>query len=294
MDSEVIAIDRESGRLLPFQVLSTRKRKGTTTEDIKVQVVMTCFDLLFLNGRSLLKEPLSERRRLLKSHFQEVPGKFNFAQHKEGGSLEEIEVYLDEAIKGNTEGLMVKTLDENATYEPSKRSLNWLKLKKDYLEGLGDTLDLVPIGAYYGRGKRTGTFGAYLLACYNADEEEYQTTCKIGTGFSDVQLTDFTTYFNSEERIVKKKPSDYQVNEKFATGPSAPDVWFKPSVVWEVKAADLSISPVHTSAFGVEGHEKGIALRFPRLERVRTDKGPTDCTTAEQVEQMFHDQDNRN
>ena len=294
MDSEVIAIDRETGRLLPFQILSTRARKGTALDDVKVQVIMTAFDLLFLNGRSLLKEPLSERRRLLKSHFQEVDGKFDFAKHKEGGSLEEIEVYLDEAIKGNTEGLMVKTLDENATYEPSKRSLNWLKLKKDYLEGLGDTLDLVPIGAYYGRGKRTGTYGAYLLACYNDEDETYQTTCKIGTGFSDVQLTEFTKYFNEEDRQVTKRPSDYQVHEKFDTGPNAPDVWFKPSVVWEVKAADLSISPVHTSAFGVEGTEKGIALRFPRLERVRTDKGPTDCTTAEQVEQMFHDQDNRN
>ena len=294
IDSEVIAVDRETGRLLPFQILSTRARKGSKLADIKIQVITTAFDLLFLNGRSLLKVPLSERRRLLKTHFQEVDGKFSFAKHKEGGSLEEIEVYLDEAIKGNTEGLMVKTLDENATYEPSRRSLNWLKLKKDYLEGLGDTLDLVPIAAYHGKGKRTGTYGAYLLACYEPDEEVYQTTCKIGTGFSDVQLTEFTKYFNEEERIVSKKPSDYFVHEKFSTGPNAPDVWLKPSVVWEVKAADLSISPVHTSAFGVEGQEKGIALRFPRLERVRDDKGPTDCTNASQVEQMFQDQDNRN
>lgn len=73
----------------------------------------------------------------------QVPGRFTFAKHKEGGSLEEIEIYLDEAIKGNTEGLMIKTLNANATYEPSRRSLNWLKLKKDYLEGIGDTLDLV-------------------------------------------------------------------------------------------------------------------------------------------------------
>jgi DNA ligase-1 len=295
IDSEVIAFDRETGRLLPFQILSTRARKGATMDSVKVQVIMTAFDLLFLNGKSLLKTPLSERRRLLKTHFKEVAGKFDFAKHKEGGSLEEIEVYLDEAIKGNTEGLMVKTLDENATYEPSKRSLNWLKLKKDYLEGLGDTLDLVPIGAYHGRGKRTGTYGAYLLACYNRDEEEFQTTCKIGTGFSDVQLKEFTEYFNApgEERTTDVKPGEYQVHDSFASGPKAPDIWLKPSVVWEVKAADLSISPVHTSAFGVDDHEKGIALRFPRLERVRDDKKPSEATSAEQVEQMFHDQDNR-
>jgi DNA ligase-1 len=295
IDSEVIAFDRDTGRLLPFQVLSTRARKGATMDSVKVQVIMTAFDLLFLNGKSLLKTPLSERRRLLETHFKEVAGKFDFAKHKEGGSLEEIEVYLDEAIKGNTEGLMVKTLDENATYEPSKRSLNWLKLKKDYLEGIGDTLDLVPIGAYHGRGKRTGTYGAYLLACYNRDEEEFQTTCKIGTGFSDVQLKEFTEYFNApgEDRTTDIKPGEYQVHDSFASGPKAPDVWLKPSVVWEVKAADLSISPVHTSAFGVDDHEKGIVLRFPRLERVRDDKKPSEATSAEQVEQMFHDQDNR-
>ena len=158
-------------------MLSTRKKTEESAETAKVQVIVQAFDLMYLNGESLLGRTLQERRDLMKKHFSVVPGKFKFAvsiDHEENGDFSLIEDFLDQAVKGQCEGLMVKTLDEDAIYEPSRRSLNWLKLKKDYLEGLGDSVDLVPIGAYYGRGKRTGVYGAYLLACYDLDTEEFQ------------------------------------------------------------------------------------------------------------------------
>ena len=101
------------------------------------------------------------RAQITFENFQEVDGKFTFVTGKDCKSVEEIEEFLDESIKGNCE-VMVKTLDEDATYEESKRSLNWLKLKKDYLEGMGKKLDLVPIAAWRGKG-RTGWYGAYFM-----------------------------------------------------------------------------------------------------------------------------------
>jgi hypothetical protein len=135
--------------------------------------------MLYLNGESLLKSTLEERRAKLHASFEIEQGKFEFAKHWEGTTNDELAGFLEESIKAGGEGLMVKTLSVNATYEPSKRSLNWLKLKKDYIDGMGDSLDLVPIAAYYGKGKRTGVYGAFLVACYNADEECFETTCKV-------------------------------------------------------------------------------------------------------------------
>ena len=143
LDTEVVAFNRETGQFVPFQVLSTRKKTEESDATAKVQVIVEAFDLMYLNGKSLLNATLAERRKLMKENFRPVEGKFQFAtalDHKEDGDTAMLEEFLDTAVKGQCEGLMVKTLDVNAAYEPSKRSLNWLKLKKDYLEGLGGTL----------------------------------------------------------------------------------------------------------------------------------------------------------
>mmetsp|Transcript_11931 Transcript_11931/g.38151 ORF Transcript_11931/g.38151 Transcript_11931/m.38151 type:complete len:638 (+) Transcript_11931:39-1952(+) len=281
IDAEVVAYDREKGCLLPFQVLSTRSRKDVTAENVKVRVIVVAFDLIFLNGESLLQKPLSERRSQLSAAVVPTQHLLRLAESMESADTEEIASFLTESVKSGCEGLMVKTLDRDATYEPSRRSLNWLKLKKDYMEGTTDSLDLVVIGAYHGRGKRTGVFGAYLLACYNDEDETLESVCKIGTGFSDEALQQHTAFF--KDKALDKAPPTY------VTG-LEPDVWLEACQVWEVRAADLSLSSVHRGGVGKVDDVRGIGLRFPRFLRIREDKDVEDATSADQVVDMYRSQ----
>ncbi|KAI0788432.1 hypothetical protein C8Q75DRAFT_768462 [Abortiporus biennis] len=281
-DAEAVAIDRTTGKLMPFQELSKRKRKDVKVEDIQVKVCLFAFDLLYLNGEPLLHKPLLERRQLLREHFQQIDGEFDFAKSSDGETTEEIQSFLEESVKDGCEGLMVKMLETDASfYEPSRRSVNWLKLKKDYLAGVGDSLDLVVVGGYYGKGKRTNVYGAFLLACYDADAEEYQTICKIGTGFSEEMLQ--SHYDTLKPLEMTKVRGDVKV------GGAKPDVWFEPRIVWEILTADLSLSPIYAAAQGL-ADERGISLRFPRFIRVRDDKSADDATGPEQIAEMYERQ----
>jgi len=287
LDAEAVAWDPARKRVRAFQELQGRARKDVALADVKVQVCLFAFDLLYVNGESLVRLPLRERRRRLHEVFTPVDGVFAFATGGDGQDTDEMAALLNESIASGCEGLMVKSLDgPNATYEPANRSQNWLKLKKDYMESVGDTLDLVPIGAFYGKGKRTGAYGAYLLACWDAETEGFQSICKLGTGYTEAQIAAFAAYYQEADagRLLAAPKPYYTVG----SGPLVtPDVWLEPSQVWEVKCADLSISPQHQAAVGLVDAAKGIALRFPRLLRVREDKKPEEATDATQVAEFY-------
>jgi len=137
------------------------------------------------------------------------------------------------------------------------------------------------VGGYYGKGKRTNVYGAYLLACYDSDSEEFQTICKIGTGFSEEVLQAHYDVLKPLE--LSKVRGDVKV------GGAKPDVWFEPKIVWEVLTADLSMSPIYTAAQGLV-EERGISLRFPRFLRIRDDKDADDATGPEQIAEMYERQ----
>lgn len=290
LDTECVAWDVENSKILPFQVLSTRKRKDVQEKDIKVQVFLFVFDILYYNGESLIHKSLGERRQYMEDHLKPIEGKLAYATKMDSSDTEEITKFLDQSVHDACEGLMIKTLDgKDSWYEPSKRSRNWLKLKKDYLEGVGDSLDLVVIGGYIGKGKRTGWYGGFLLAGYNQDTGEYETVCKIGTGFSEELLKKLYDILKPTETINPKASYVYDKTNSNAI----PDVWFEPTLLFEVKVADLTTSPIYKcGATYIGDGEKGISLRFPRFIQIRTDKGTEDATSSDQIVEMYSTQSN--
>lgn len=286
LDCETVAWEPQTKKVLPFQQLMTRKRKDVKSNEVTVKVCVFAFDLLFHNGEATVKRTFRERRELLHAAFEPVEGEFAFAQFGNTKDVEEIQSLLDESVKASCEGLMVKMLDtEESWYEPSKRSRNWLKVKKDYLAGIGDSLDLVVLGAYYGKGKRTNWYGAFLLAAYNESTQQFETVCNIGTGFSEAILEEF---YNELKDLVIERPKPFYSHSSVKN--DQPDVWFEARMVWEVKAADLTLSPRYRAAADEMGG-KGVSLRFPRFIQRRSDKKPEEASGVRQVAEMYRNQE---
>lgn len=279
IDGEVVAYDRKERKILPFQTLATRKRKRVVSSKINVQVCVFVFDLIFFDGVSYIDRPLEERREVFGREFKEIDEKLHFGEFIDCSTAEEVEGFFSKAVGKNLEGIMLKILDKDSTYLPSQRSNRWIKLKKDYLEDMSDSLDLVVMGAYYGKGRRTGFYGGFLLGAYDDENERFEALCKIGTGFDDSSLAKLYEQLNNH---LCSAPRNYTFKESVK-----PDVWVEAKYVWEVRAAGLSLSPIYS--VGCEKSEKGISLRFPRFVRERPDKDVRDATTSCQIYQMYLD-----
>ncbi|KAK3426330.1 hypothetical protein EUGRSUZ_F02800 [Eucalyptus grandis] len=298
LDAEVVAVDRKRGsKLMSFQELSSRERGGrdslVSLDSIKVDICIFVFDVMFANGEQVLGFPLRERRKVLRELFNdEKKGFFEYVKEMtvdaedshldREDTLTRMNLFLEDALRSSCEGIMVKSLDIDAGYSPSKRAETWLKVKRDYVDGLGDSLDLVPIGAWHGNGRKAGWYSPFLMSCYNPDTEEFQSVCRVMSGFSDSFYIEMKEFF-SGDKILSKKPPYYKTAE-------VPDMWFSPEVVWEIRGADLTLSPVHQAAVGLVHPSRGISMRFPRFIRCVSDRNPEDCSTAADIAEMFQSQ----
>jgi DNA ligase-1 len=279
LEGEVVAFDPASGELRPFQDVMFRRRKYGIAEATKdFPVSMFCFELLYADGTDLTRLPYLERRARLAEAITPSP-RLRLTTAEQVSDEQALERVFEQAVAEGCEGLICKSLSPTVGYQAGARAWSWIKLKRDYRSELTDTLDLVVVGGLAGRGRRAGMYGALLLAVYDPAGERFQTICKCGTGFSDAELAGLPTRLAPLARA--QRPA--QVDSLWAA-----DVWFEPTLVVEVLAAELTLSPHHTAGWGLLKPDAGLALRFPRFSgRWRDDKAPTDATTVEEAVAMY-------
>ncbi|MEM2852534.1 MAG: ATP-dependent DNA ligase, partial [Ignisphaera sp.] len=190
----------------------------------------------------------------------------------------ELETFFLKAVESGCEGLVVKSLGPESVYQAGTRGWLWIKYKRDYKSEMSDSVDLVVVGAFHGRGKRAGTFGALLLAAYDPESDRFKTVCKVGTGFTDEELAE-----------LPKKLEPYRIPYKHQRVDSdmEADVWFEPALVMEVSGAELTLSPLHTCCKGWVKPDAGISIRFPRFIRWREDKSANEATTTKEIYEMY-------
>jgi DNA ligase-1 len=188
LEGEVVAADPATGELRPFQEVMYRRRKHGIAEAARdVPVSLFCFDLLYADGEDLTRLPYPQRRARLTEAIDASP-RLRLATAILAEDVPALEAAFEQAVTDGCEGLVCKSLAPSSEYQAGARGWQWIKLKRDYRTELSDTLDLVVVGALYGRGRRRGVYGALLLAAYDPPADTFSTICKCGTGFSDADL----------------------------------------------------------------------------------------------------------
>lgn len=282
LEAECVAIDPDTGEMRPFQELMHRRRKyGIEKAMEEYPVSLFMFDALYVDGKDLTLEPYPVRRKTLESVVKEGE-RVKIAKHIITDNVKELESFFLEAIEEGCEGLMCKSIAEDSVYQAGARGWLWIKYKRDYKSEMTDTVDLVIVGAFHGRGKRAGTYGALLLAAYNPDNDTFETVTKCGTGFTDEDLAKLPEMM--KKHVIQHKHP--RVNSMIEA-----DVWFEPKVVIEVLGAEITLSPIHTCAMDTIRKGSGLAIRFPRFTgNYRLDKSAEDATTISEIIEMYQKQ----
>ena len=272
-EGEVVAMDHVYEKMLPFQVLSQRRRKYDVEEILKeVPVCLFVFDLLKFGNESYVDKSFPERRKKLEEIVEERD-EIRLVNSELINSTDELLEFFNKAGEEGNEGIMAKSIKEDSIYQAGNRGYKWLKLKS--LEGgkLKDTVDVVLIGAFYGKGRRTGVLGTYIGAVYDPETDKFVAFTRFFSGLTD-ELSESLTN-DMEKYIVDKKSSNVICED-------SPDIWLQPELVMEITGDEITISERFVTL--------GYSMRFPVYLRMRPEKGPKDITTVQEIRELYETQ----
>ena len=284
IEAEVVATNKYTEEFLPFQELMHRRRKYDIARNVEnYPVSVNVFDILWASGRDKTKLPYLKRRELLKDIITDLDDrKLTLIHQKIVTSVEELEKFMAKSIEFGCEGLVVKQTD--SPYRAGARGFAWTKIKREYRSELVDSLDLVVVGGSHGRGRRVGKYGALLLAIFDKNENVFKSVCKVGSGFTDEVLEELFEEL-AKYKIPKKHTRVYSKLEM--------DTWFTPTIVIEIIASEITLSPEYDAGMDSIRKGFGLSLRFPKFtKKIRRDKNPQDITDESELIQMYRKQRN--
>src|SRR2546427_3686118 len=233
-EGEVVAVDSETGDLRPFQDLMPRRRKYGIEEAVEqIPTTLFVFDTIYVDGKDLTEEPYQKRREAL-ARVVKSNARFRMATFAEVTSVDELEHVFERAVQDGCEGLVCKAM--GGIYQAGARGWQWIKFKREDRSAMTDAVDLVVGGAFHGRGRRGGGYGALLMAAYDDKDDNFKTVCKLGTGFSDEFLGDLAKKLRRYERSDRPLRVDTRI---------VPDGWLEPAIAFEGIGAEITLSPGH-------------------------------------------------